>query len=338
MKPFFLSLVIFLMMIPGLSAQPVKLILDTDIALDVDDAGALALLHRLSTLGECDILGIMVSSSARSYDGYWGAACVDAIDTYYKRGDIPVGIYQGCHNIPDRVSNYSKEVADHFPHDLKNGSFAPGACSLYRKILAAQPDHSVVIVTTGYLNNLDDLLKSGPDEFSTLSGPDLVRQKVKYWSCMGGQYPQGNEEFNFNTYAHESEYVLENWPVKAIFGGFEVGWQVKTGGDFDELFSPEKHPVAMAFRLYTGGADRYSWDEISAYIAVRGTGKYFDLIRGTNRLEVTDPKMPGDLVHSRNIWTGDQGGRDYYLVLKVAPAVMEEELNSLMYGEAEDKR
>ncbi len=329
------ALVFALLFAIPVSGQPVKLIFDTDMALDVDDAGALAILHRLQTLGECEILGIMVSSSSRAYDGYWGAACVDAIDTYYKRGDIPIGIYKGCHTIPDRVSNYSKEVADAFPHDLKSGAFAPEAYKLYRQILSSQPDHSVVIITTGYLNNLDDLLKSGPDEYSKLSGTDLVKQKVRLWSCMGGQYPQGNEEFNFNTYAHESEYVLAHWPVKAIFGGFEVGYQVLTGGGLEKLYTPGTNPVAMAFHYYTGGADRYSWDEISAYIAVRGTDKYFYLVRGTNRMEVTDPKVLGDRIRSRNIWTNDPAGRDYYLVLKADPQDLAKELDDLMYSAPE---
>jgi len=36
-----------------MNKQPVKLIFDTDMALDVDDAGALALLHALQDDGEC---------------------------------------------------------------------------------------------------------------------------------------------------------------------------------------------------------------------------------------------------------------------------------------------
>ncbi|HYW97080.1 MAG TPA: nucleoside hydrolase [Bacteroidales bacterium] len=329
----FSSLLIFSIL--SIAQQPVKLILDTDIALDVDDAGALAMLHRLQSLGECEILGIVVSSGSRSYDGYWGAACVDAIDSYYNRGDIPLGIYKGCHNIPDRVSNFSKQVADAFPHDLPNGAYAPEAWKLYRKILSEQADNSVVVVTVGFLNNLAALLKSGPDEYSAMTGIELVRKKVKFWSCMGGQFPQGNEEFNLNTYAHDAAYVMEQWPVKVIYGGFEVGWQVMTGGGFEKIYPPGTNPVAMAFKLYTGGADRYSWDEISAYVAVRGTANYFDVVRGTNRMEVYDPQVLGERVHSRNVWTDDPGGKDYYLVLKADPEDLAAELEKLMYAAPE---
>ncbi len=335
MKKIMILLTLALLVSSGFSAPPVKIIFDTDMALDVDDAGTLAMLNRLQTLGECEILGVMVSSGSRCYDGYWGAACVDAINTYYNRAGIPIGIYKGCHTIPDRVSNYSKEVADSFPHGLQNGTFAPDATSLYRRILAGETDHSVVIVTTGYLNNLAELLKSGPDEFSNLSGPELVRKKVSSWSCMGGQYPQGNEEFNFNTYAHETAYVLENWPAEAIFGGFEVGWEVKTGGEFDDIYTPGGNPVAMAFKYYTSGDDRYSWDEISALVAVRGPAPYFDLVRGSNRLEVSDPQTLGGRISSRNLWTDDPSGDHYYLVMKSDPKDIAKELNDLMYAPPE---
>ena len=42
----------------------------------------------------------------------------------------------------------------------------PDALSVYRATLAAQPDGSVVICSVGALSNLEDLLRSGPDEHS----------------------------------------------------------------------------------------------------------------------------------------------------------------------------
>jgi inosine-uridine nucleoside N-ribohydrolase len=38
--------------------EPVKIILDTDIGPDCDDAGAIAVLHTLATQGAAEILGI----------------------------------------------------------------------------------------------------------------------------------------------------------------------------------------------------------------------------------------------------------------------------------------
>jgi hypothetical protein len=40
----------------------VRIILDTDMSGDCDDAGALALLHALADQGECEILATVVSA------------------------------------------------------------------------------------------------------------------------------------------------------------------------------------------------------------------------------------------------------------------------------------
>ena len=58
----------------------------------------------------------------------------------------------------------------------------------YRRILATQPDNSVVFITVGYLRNMAELLKSGPDHHSRLTGTELVRTKIREWACMGGNF------------------------------------------------------------------------------------------------------------------------------------------------------
>ena len=54
-------------------------------------------------------------------------------------------------------------------------------------------DNSVTIVTVGFLSNISELLNSGPDKFSKLSGVELVRKKVAQWVAMAGSFPQGRE-------------------------------------------------------------------------------------------------------------------------------------------------
>ncbi|MGA1238366.1 MAG: nucleoside hydrolase, partial [Limisphaerales bacterium] len=73
-------------------AQPSpKIILDVDAAEDVDDIGAIATLHALANQNEAEILGILISSNNE-----WVAPCVDAINTYYGRPNLPIG-YQHEH-------------------------------------------------------------------------------------------------------------------------------------------------------------------------------------------------------------------------------------------------
>jgi inosine-uridine nucleoside N-ribohydrolase len=159
--------------------EAVRLIFDTDLESDVDDAGTVALLHALADRGEVKLLAMGISSRHPS-----SAPCLDALNTYYGRGDIPIGILKGEGG--DNGSKYAQTIAKEFPHDLASVEEAPSATSLYRRVLASQPDRSVVIVTVGFLTNVRNLLASGPDDASKLSGEQLVQRKVKAWVCMGG--------------------------------------------------------------------------------------------------------------------------------------------------------
>ena len=63
------------------------IIFDTDMDIDCDDTGALAVLHALMDLGETEILGIIVDVPAET-----SARCAMTINNYYNRLDIPVGL------------------------------------------------------------------------------------------------------------------------------------------------------------------------------------------------------------------------------------------------------
>ena len=165
MKIYYLLLIIiFFISGSPVSAQnaaqgPVRIIFDTDMDSDVDDAGALAMLHALMNRGEVEILAVMISSTSPA-----SAACAGAINTYYGRADIPIG---SSKTGPNAEQWYHDSVGN-FPHDLGSSDDAPDAVALYRKILSAQPDHSVTIVTVGWLTNMADLLNSKPDRYSLL--------------------------------------------------------------------------------------------------------------------------------------------------------------------------
>jgi purine nucleosidase len=65
-------------------------ILDTDISSDVDDVGAVAVLHALANQKKAHILAMMVSSGDP-----WSAPCLDALNTWFGRPDIPIGMVKG---------------------------------------------------------------------------------------------------------------------------------------------------------------------------------------------------------------------------------------------------
>jgi len=252
------------------AALPVKIILDVDLAEDVDDAGAIATLHALANRGEAEILGVMVSSKNE-----WVGPCVDAINTWYGRPDLPIG-YQRGHTYGYRnpkdsdretTSKYAEAVAKAFPHDLQKSSDAPDAALLCRKLLAAQPDQSVTIVTVGFLTNLRNLLDSRPDDYSKLDGEALVKQKVKQWICMGGvfpsgRFPNGQGEYNLMWDTTASVRAINDWPTPIVFSGFAIGAAIKVGARLRE--TPEANPVRACYQLYNGLNNREAWDQTAA--------------------------------------------------------------------------
>lgn len=258
--------------------SPVGVIFDTDMCTDCDDAGALAVLHELANRGECEILAVCCSNRSP----YSVGAC-DAINTYFGRGDIPLGAYQGGDVGKDeRLTKGYNEIARNraaYGHDVVTRDGIPSAVSVYRKTLASQPDRSVTVISVGFLVNIADLLESGPDASSLLSGAELVAAKVKELAVMGGRYPQG-QEYNFckQGAAQCTKRAIEAWPpsVPVVFLGGEIGDHVLTGPCL--AGSPAASPVRRAYELmYDGIRGRPSWDLMTVLYAVRGARDYWQV-------------------------------------------------------------
>jgi inosine-uridine nucleoside N-ribohydrolase len=328
---------------PVLSAAPVPtpvdVVFDTDMALDVDDVGALALLHALADRGEARLLAVGISESARHENGVWAAPAADAINTYFGRPDIPIGVYRGPHQQTSDTGRYAEKTAKAFPHDLKSGADAPDAWQVYRRVLGGRPDGSVTMVSVGFLTNLDLLLRSGPDEASPLDGVELVRRKVRQWVCMGGRFPASSEngEFNLATYPEATAYVLAHWPTPSVFSGFEIGAQVKTGARLVREHPPATSPVSRAYLEYTGGKDRESWDQTAALFAVRGLAHgdqtyYTAVDRGHLRFVVAAglPARPRAPSVSRNEWIADPDTDQSYLALAMPADALARVIEDLM--------
>ena len=67
--------------------EPVPLIFDTDICGDCDDVLALGMIHALQSRGHCRLLAVTISVNNEQ-----AAPFVDAVNTFYGRGDIPIGV------------------------------------------------------------------------------------------------------------------------------------------------------------------------------------------------------------------------------------------------------
>jgi len=261
------------------SSGSVHIIFDSDMGPDYDDVGAIAILHALADKGEAKILATMASTK---YAGVAGV--LNVFNTYFNRPKVPIGVPKGGALTLRDWQHWTDTLLAKYPHKIKNDDEAWDAVKLYRKILAAQPDHSVTIVTIGFLTNLSNLLNTLPDEYSKLPGKELIKKKVKLLVCMAGKYPSGFE-FNVMKDAKASQNVFEHWNTPIIFSGFEIGEKIKAGLPLIHNTAIKNDPVKDVFRISIPMAKedslgRKSWDETAVLVAIKGYSKWYTLHKG----------------------------------------------------------
>jgi inosine-uridine nucleoside N-ribohydrolase len=300
-------------------SKPVRIILDTDIGPDFDDVGAFAVLHALADKGEAKILATVASNRYPQI-----AEVIDVLNTYFNRPDIPIGVPKGPSVELTASQGWVKEIVANYPHKITSNKQVPDPVEVYRKVLSRQPDHSITIASTGFFTNLANLLESGSDQYSELTGRELVRKKVKKLVSMGGKFPSG-AEFNVYNDIPSANYVFKNWPPPIIFLGFKVGLQIKTGLPLIHNSKIRNDPVKDVFKTEipkipadTNGHP--SWDETTVLTAVRGTSPYFKKISGHINTVNAERKVS---------WDSTRSGQ-YYLVLVKPASCIEKVLNTLM--------
>ena len=283
-KPAVLFIVILCAAISAAHAEKPRLIFDTDITGDVDDVLALAMCHSLADRGACELLGVTISKQNPQT-----AAFVDAENTFYGRPNLPIGVTHD-ETAQKRDSKYL-QLADspNYKHDIVNNGEAEEAVALLRRLLAAQPDQSVSIVSVGIASNMANLLRSKADSHSPLDGPALIRQKVKLLSIMAGAFEtiDANNHFleaNVINGIPAMQTVARQWPkqVPIVWSGFEIGVSLpyprqSIAQDFGYV---EHHIVKEAYILHSGPEhDRPCWDQSSVLYAVFPDRDYFGLSR-----------------------------------------------------------
>jgi len=89
--------------------------------------------------------------------------------------------------------------------------------------------------------NIQNLLKSCADSISNLTGKELIEKNVKDFTIMGGQFPKGEKEWNFEgVMPGVTQFVLQNRTLPVTFSGVEIGEANKTGEVFNTLI--QTHP------------------------------------------------------------------------------------------------
>jgi hypothetical protein len=278
--------------------EPIKVIVDTDLDSDIDDAAALAALHHFANEGKVEILATISSSALPGT-----VELINIINRYYNRPDIPVAKPEQGAPAKEWIVKH-EQVASEFSHDITMNN-APTSNHVYRQILSQQENNSVVIISLGYLNNLSELLQSGPDQYSDLTGTELVQKKVRTYFCMGGRYPADvadtkSKVGNFRPDPVAAIYVEENWPTQLIYtGGGGFAKKVKCGNSLKE--TPENNPVRRTYELgkswKSDNWEHPTADIITIYVAVEGIDHYFNEVKyGYNYIDR----------YGRNRWVVDK--------------------------------
>lgn len=249
-----------------------RIIFDTDMDTDCDDAGALALLLNAHKRGDCTLLGIIGDAPIAAV-----APCCEALCTAYGV-TVPIGAvyekplmdtprfadYKYHYNELDG-KHYNAEIAAHLH---KTDTDYETAESVYRTLLGQAPDNSITVLCVGLLTAFAQLL-------STADGVALVRRKVKRVVTMGNAaYPEQRlHNFNYKMDREGAQIFFERCPVPVYVCPF--GTDIVTGHTLSARLSAT-HPLRRAYEIYNGeNCGRSSWDLVCVWQAVYPESPFF---------------------------------------------------------------
>jgi inosine-uridine nucleoside N-ribohydrolase len=267
---------------PGKGAIPV--IFETDMGNDVDDVLALDMLYKLQDQGRVRLLGI-----SSNKDNPYSIELLRIMDHWYGYPGIPLGKVKNGINSTADAKDYAQAVYDYrrngkyvFRKYLGDSSNIMESVALYRKLLSTQPDGSVRIISVGFSTNIARLLDSRPDAYSSLTGRELVKKKVKALYLMAGNFDgklQGGE-YNVIKDSLAAKKVFDEWPTPLVTSPFEVGITVLYPATSieNDLDWAAAHPLKVAYESYLPMPyDRPCWDPTAMLYAVMPDSAYFSL-------------------------------------------------------------
>lgn len=253
-----------------------KIIFDTDMGADCDDAAALALILELEEKRLCSLEGIVLSTTRVG-----GPEAVQAILDYYGKEKI-IGQMRN----PVLACDATDYYVDAMKKKYRSQGSSYEAIHVMRRILADAKE-KMTLIEVGPLSNLAGLLKSRADEVSELSGEELVRKNVSEVYIMGGSFtqydatgtPSGGsvmQEWNIVQDIESAQYVTAHCPCEMVLCPFEVGNRVYTN------MRQGANPVWYAMRCFAGQGTaiegdtfrRESWDPVTCLAALQDCSEY----------------------------------------------------------------
>lgn len=255
-------------------ADKVRLIIDTDMLNFDDDPLAIGEANIFQNWGQVELIGVFSCINSR-----YAPPAIDAINTFFGHPDIPTAVQKPVDNLttwPDHpeFGDYLTGLTFNFTEDVRDGTNTPDPVSAYRFLLATSGDNSVTIAAIGFYANLFQLMNSGADAISPLTGAELLATKVRELVV------QANDVgFSYNTGTYDPAYaqaVLNWWPGRLTFASDEVGENTVIGRRITTEPDPATNPLAYALRANIGyGQAHPVWDAAAVYYAVCGLDDAF---------------------------------------------------------------
>ena len=293
--------------------KPINIVFGTDWWSDCDDVAALDIMLKAHKHKLIDLKAIGINSVMK-----YSAPSVKAMCEQYGLSDIPIGLVTSAKR-KGVLCLYQKKLASFCKSDFSNND-CPEAYKLYRKTLASLTQKAV-IVDVGFPTLIMELFKSQPDEYSTLSGTELIKNKVSEIIIMGGRWDkQTAKEYNFCAYKTNrtaANYICEHCPVPITFLGYEVGKDIKSGG---------KNVPGLTGRAYTAHFSkkgRPSWDPMTVIFAIIGNADKagYKKIRGK---AFVNPE------NGKNCFERSENAKHFYLVKEKDDKFYKEQINEIL--------
>lgn len=243
----------------------ISMVVDLDYDTDVDDVVALRVAAQLHRYERIDLKAVMSSSA-----GEKPCQCMHAQLCHDGLSNVPVGM---ARNGVVTGSPYWKSITDTYFNMY--GYKLCDSVELYKKVIreCIANDEKLRIVTTGYLTNIEALLKD-PQGYS------LVKSGVDSIWITGGVYPKGYD----HNLAHTQEamlaanYVSLASPVPLVYSS-QLSIQnaaeevIMVGGMVLANDPYETDPVTLSFRAYEKrnntslSSGRFAWDPFCVWAA-----------------------------------------------------------------------
>lgn len=296
----------------GMRAQRMNIIFETDMGNDVDDALAIDMLYKYNKQKRINLMAVMLNK-----EGEFPPKYIDLLNTWYGQKRIPIGVSPRGDQSLVAGTNYTQVVCEEldekgkllYKRSIKDYSKLLSAVKLYRKLLAKAEDASVTIVSVGFSTNLALLLDTKADEYSPLTGKELVAQKVKRLVTMAGHIENPKyAEYNVVNDIAACQRVFNEWPTPIYMSPFELGLQVRyPAQSIENDFTWTKHhPIVDSYKVYLKKIeDRPTWD-LTAVLYAIDPQQFFN-ISPAGKIVVTDEGY----THYKQ----DAAGKHFYLFI-----------------------